>query len=373
MKVLVVGAGFSGATIARQCADAGIKVVVIDKRDHVGGNCHTYRDTDTQILIHAHGPHIFHTNDREVWDFVRRFGKFKRYNHSVFTKFKDQVFSLPVNLQTLNQFWKSSFSPAEAQRKLRHNCRECDATLSFEHAAISAVGPELYNAFFKTYTEKQWGVSATEIPASVFKRLPVRFSYTNNYFNHDIQAMPVEGYTDLIQNMLRHPNIEIELNCRFSESLLSCFSNCFYSGPIDEFFNHNLGKLTYRSLSFEHFRSSGDFQGCAVMNFADSNVKFTRITEHKHFAPWETHDQTIYTKEYPSAHNFSNDPYYPVRLQQDKSLLKKYEEQAEQLSGICFVGRLGTYRYLDMDQTIREALDISDYFINQTTTSRLAS
>ncbi|MEL6678127.1 MAG: UDP-galactopyranose mutase [Pseudomonadota bacterium] len=356
-RILCVGAGFSGAVIAREFAEAGHSALVIDERDHIAGNCHTELDGDTNILIHRYGPHIFHTADDEVWAYVQRFARFMPYVNRVKATVRGRVYSLPINLHTINQFFGTTMGPAEAQAFVHAKAEDIADPQTFEEQALAFVGRELYEAFFRGYTRKQWGVEPTELPASILKRLPLRFTYDDNYFNHPHQGMPEHGYTALIAGILDHPRIEVQLSARF-EDMSDRFDHVFYSGPIDRYFDHRLGRLGYRTLDFAEDRVDGDALGCAVMNHPDEDTPFTRITDHKHFSPWrlgETRGSVIY-REYSRQCEPEDVPYYPVRLVADKALLERYAALAEGEEGVTFVGRLGTYRYLDMDVTIAEAL-----------------
>ncbi|SHH75367.1 UDP-galactopyranose mutase [Ferrimonas marina] len=357
-KLACVGAGFSNAVIARHLAELGHEVVVFEERSHVAGNCHTERDSETGVMVHSYGPHIFHTDDEEVWDYVQRWGTFKPYVNRVKATTQGAVYSLPINLHTINQFFGTTLSPAEARRFLAAKADDSiGEPQSFEEQALRFVGRELYEAFFKGYTLKQWGRSPTELPASILKRLPVRFNYDDNYFSHRFQGIPEEGYTILVERILTHPNIEVRLESRFDPGMASTFDHIFYSGPIDSFFENRFGRLGYRTLDFHRETHDGDYQGCAVMNYGDEAVDYTRITEHKHFAPWESHEKTTVYREVSREHQPGDVPYYPVRLLKEQNALAEYVKLARGSRGVSFVGRLGTYRYLDMDVTIREALD----------------
>ncbi len=360
-----VGAGFSGAVIARELADAGYAVDVIDARSHVAGNCHTERDLESGVLVHRYGPHIFHTDNQRVWDYLNRHTQFMPYTNRVKTTSGGRVYSLPINLLTINQFFGKAFSPAEARAFI-----ESQADLSiedpqtFEEQALRFVGPDLYQAFFKGYTEKQWGCSPTQLPASILKRLPLRFNYDDNYFFHKYQGMPRDGYTAIVEQILDHPKISVRLETSFQRAEAGNYSHVFYSGPIDGYFDYALGRLGYRTLDFREIRAEGDFQGCAVMNYADESIPYTRIAEHKHFSPWEEHDKTICFAEYSRACEQDDIPYYPIRLTDEQAMLRDYIALAEQEQGVSFVGRLGTYRYLDMDVTIAEALAAAESFLD---------
>lgn len=361
MRYCVVGAGLSGAVIARSLGEAGHKVLVVDERSHLGGNCHSARDPETGVMTHVYGPHIFHTSNERVWSYVKRFAEMRPYNHRVVAVAKSAVYSLPLNLMTINQFFKRCMGPAEARAFIASKARKIEAPQNFEEQALALMGEELYEAFFKGYTSKQWGMDPTDLPASVLKRLPARFDYNDSYFAHHYQAIPSDGYTAMAESILRAPNVEVRLNCRF-EDLSENFAHVFYSGPLDRFFGFRLGRLGYRTLDFERMIDRGDYQGAAVINYCDADVPFTRITEHKYFAPWEKDkfDLTLCYREYSRAAGASDIPYYPIRLANEQKLLRSYIELARASEKVSFVGRLGTYRYLDMDVTIEEALIASD-------------
>lgn len=357
MKFLCVGAGFSCAVIARELAQAGHHITVIDQRNHVAGNCHTERDAETNVMVHVYGPHIFHTDNETVWQYLQQFAKFMPYTNRVKAVSGEQVYSLPINLHTINQFYGKTFSPKQAREWIQaQSDQSITEPQTFEEQAMKFVGKDLYQAFFKGYTSKQWGVSPTELPASILKRLPVRFNYDDNYFAHKFQGMPENGYTEIVANILQHDNISVKLNTAFDESMLPEYDHVFWSAPLDAWFKHSLGRLGYRTLDFETLRDEGDFQGNAVINYCDESVPYTRITEHKHFSPWENHEKTICYKEYSRVCEENDIPYYPIRLAKDQALLLQYEALANEAKGVSFVGRLGTYRYLDMDVTIAEAL-----------------
>lgn len=362
--ILIVGAGFSGAVIARELAKNGHKIFVIDSRNHVAGNCYTYRDDITNIMVHKYGPHIFHTDNERVWQYINQFAKMMPYVNRVKAITGDKVYSLPINLHTINQFFDKTLNPAEAKKFIEE---QADMSISnpktFEEQAVRFVGKPLYEAFFKHYTIKQWGTEPNNLPASILKRLPVRFNYNDNYFNHKYQAMPKSGYTDIVEKILDHPNIILKLNTTFKSEMASDYNHVIWSGAIDQFFNHKLGRLGYRTLDFKPFYNEGDVQGNAVINYCDDSKSYTRITEHKHFAPWEEHEKSICYKEYSRKCGENDIPYYPIRLVDDKSLLQEYIKLAGQTKCVTFVGRLGTYRYLDMDVTIKEALETADQLI----------
>ena len=360
MKYAIVGAGFTGSVLARELAEQGHEIFLYDSRAHVAGNCFTERDKETGIIVHKYGPHIFHTDNDDVWSYVRKFGEFLPYINRVKTTTQGAVYSLPINLHTINQYFKKTFSPLEAKRYIEdQGDKSILIPVSFEDQAMKFIGKELYEAFFKGYTIKQWGVSPSELPASILKRLPVRFNYDDNYFNHKYQGMPKDGYTSIVENILDHSSISVFLNEMFDKSTVNNFDHVFYSGPLDGWFDYKFGRLGYRTLDFEKEIMEGDFQGCAVMNYGDEDVPFTRISEHKHFSPWEEHSKTIIFREKSRQSGEDDEPYYPIRLLNDKAKLKVYIDAAKKEQGVSFLGRLGTYRYLDMDVTIKEALDVS--------------
>lgn len=363
--IAIVGAGFSGAVIANQLAQAGYTVEVFESRAHVAGNCYSERDPETGVMVHVYGPHIFHTDNERAWEFVNRYAEFKPYVNRVKAITDGKVFTLPINLLTINQFFNKTMGPAEAQEFLANlGDKTIENPTTFEEQALRFVGRELYEAFFKTYTIKQWGLHPSELPASILKRLPVRFNYDDNYFNHKYQGMPADGYTQLVQNIIDVPGVTVHLNTAFDPANKGDYQHVFYSGPIDAWFKHTEGRLPYRTLDFETFRADGDFQGNAVINYCDDEKRYTRITEHKHFSPWEKHEKTICYAEYSRQCEENDLPYYPIRQNREKAQLELYVNKAKNEENVTFVGRLGTYRYLDMDVTIAEALHTADTFID---------
>jgi len=365
MKHLIVGAGFSGAVLARQLAElAGARTLVIDARPHLAGNCHTERDAETSVMVHRYGPHIFHTSNPKVWDFVRRFGEFGPFVNRVKASIPRGIFSLPINLHTINQFFGLKLDPAQARDFLAGKSDgTIDVPRNFEEQALKFVGRELYEAFFLGYTTKQWGCDPRDLPASILKRLPVRFNYNDNYYESRYQGIPLDGYTEIVRRILDHPLITVKLGVTFEPGMSSEFGHTFFTGPIDQFFGCSEGRLGYRTVEWERAVHAGDFQGNAVINYPDMSVPFTRIHEHKHFAPWESHDQTIAFTEFSKETQAGDIPYYPKRLGADLTLLKKYRSAAESLEGISFLGRLATYRYMDMHHVIAEALDFAESWL----------
>lgn len=366
-RVLVVGAGFSGSVLARRLAESGLRVRIVEARDHIAGNCHTERDSDTGIMIHRYGPHILHTDDADIWAYLSRFAEMVPYTHRVMATAGGQVFTLPVNLHTINQFFGKTFSPDEARdfisgQVVQPSPRDPE---NFETAARASMGPALYEAFFRGYTQKQWGRPVHDIPASVLARLPLRFTYETGYFNHRFQGIPRDGYSDLVGNILDHPGIELSLGTPYTPDMRTGYDHLFWTGTLDGFFDHRLGRLAYRTLDFEEIRAVGDYQGCAVMNYCDAQVRHTRITEHKHFAPWETHEDTVCFREFSREATENDTPFYPVRLAEDHAILARYQHLARATECVTFLGRLGTYRYLDMDQAVSEALKAADTFLDR--------
>jgi len=364
-NILIVGAGFSGAVIGRELAESGFNVKIIDSRSHVAGNCYSERDEKTNVMIHTYGPHIFHTDNKTVWDYVNKYAVMMPYVNRVKARVGERILSLPINLHTINQFFNKTCSPDEAKQLISE---KGDKTIgeakTFEEQALKFVGRELYEAFFKGYTIKQWGMSPAQLPASILKRLPVRFNYDDNYFNHKYQGMPENGYTEIVEKILNHEKITVELNKDFSQEDRSEYQHVFFSGPLDSFYNYQFGRLGYRTLDFEKFSYEGDYQGCAVLNYCDEGVPYTRITEHKYFSPWENHEGSICYKEYSRSCTENDIPYYPIRQMGEMEMLNKYLKLAEEEKNVTFVGRLGTYRYLDMDVTIGEALKTAEVFLD---------
>jgi len=364
-RIVIVGAGFSGAVIAHRLANAGFSVEVYDSRPHVAGNCYTERDPETGVMVHIYGPHIFHTSNQRVWSFIQQFDEFMPFTNRVKALTGDRVFSLPINLLTINQFFSRKFNPGEAERFI-HSIGDSsiDDPQTFEQQALRFVGKELYEAFFKAYTIKQWGTDPSNLPASILKRLPIRFNYDDNYYASMFQGMPKNGYTRIIEGLLNHSNIRVFLDNKVERDSVTDFDHVFYSGPIDGWFNYSEGRLGYRTLDFVAERHDGDYQGNAVINYCDMSAPWTRISEHKHFSPWESHRKTLIFKEYSRACEPQDTPYYPIRLVDEKALLSRYVALARAEPNTTFVGRLGTYRYLDMHVAIAEALDVAEKFLD---------
>lgn len=374
-RFCIVGAGFSGAVIARVLAENGCFADVLDERAHIAGNCHTERDAATGVMVHHYGPHIFHTGDARVWAFVNRFADMRPYRHRVMAVAGGRVFSLPINLLTINQFFGQTLDPAQARAFVAARARKDIAEpANFEEQGLSMVGEELYRTFFHGYTSKQWGFAPSELPASILKRLPLRFNYDDSYFDHPWQAIPAEGYTAMIARILDHPNIRVSLGRAFTPADAGD-DHVVYSGPLDRYFDYAQGRLDYRTLDFERFTATGDHQGAAVVNYCDEAVPFTRVTEHRHFAPWEQENiaGTVLYREYSRACRPADTPYYPIRLARQQKTLDAYLERAKTLDNVTFVGRLGTYRYIDMDVAIKEALETAEGLLTRYSENRTSA
>lgn len=363
-KIAVAGAGFSGAVIAHQLSQAGYHVDVFDTRPHVAGNCYTVRDSRTGVMVHVYGPHIFHTSNEEVWRYVNGFDEFMPYTNRVKANVGGKIYSMPINLHTINQFFGKALSPREAVAFIG---TLADGSITeprtFEQQALRFVGRELYEAFFRGYTRKQWGMDPTELPASILKRLPLRFNYDDNYYSSLYQGIPKNGYTHIVERMLDMPSVTLNLSTTFTREMVNDYGHVFYSGPIDRWFDFTAGRLAYRTLDFESVADVGDYQGNAVINYCDESVPWTRISEHKHFAPWEQHEETLAFREYSRLCGEDDVPYYPIRLVAEMRQLASYVALARRERAVTFVGRLGTYRYLDMHVTIAEALGVAHRYL----------
>ena len=367
-RLLIVGAGFSGAVLAHKLSElmTDCSVDIWEEKSHIAGNCFTERDTQTGIMVHRYGPHIFNTDKKEIWEFMNGFIQLQPFAHRVKAVYNGNVYSLPVNLHTINQFFNKTFSPKEAQRFLESQSdKNIAEPTNFEEQALKFIGYDLYKAFFYGYTKKQWGCEPSELPSAILKRLPVRFNYDDNYYSNPFVAIPIEGYTVFVEKLLNKENINLHLNRKFlpGEDYTS-YDHIFFTGPLDAFFNYKFGRLGYRTVTFEPFYANGDYQGTAVMNYCDESVTYTRITEHKHFAPWEHHEKTICFKEFIKETTESDIPFYPKRLSADKELLTLYRDEEEKLQNVSFLGRLATYRYMDMHHVIDEALNFAEKFKN---------
>lgn len=358
---LVVGAGLFGATFAYEAAKRGKRVKVIEKRDHIAGNIYT-KEVDG-IQVHRYGAHIFHTSNKEVWDYVNQFAEFNRYTNSPVANYKGEMYNLPFNMNTFSQMWGVR-TPAEAMAKINEQRQEMAGKepQNLEEQAISLIGRDIYEKLIKGYTEKQWGQKATELPAFIIRRLPVRLVYDNNYFNDTYQGIPVGGYTQIVEKMLNSDLIDVETGVDFfdkKDEYLKDYPKIVFTGMIDQFFDYQLGELQYRSLRFEtEEKNVGNYQGNAVINYTDAETPYTRIIEHKHFEFGKgDKDKTVITREYPADWHRGDEPYYPINNQRNNELYKQYAKLAsEQANNVIFGGRLGQYRYYNMDQVLHAAL-----------------
>ena len=355
---LIVGAGLFGAVFAHEAALKGKKVKVIEKRNHIAGNIYTREEEGIQV--HEYGAHIFHTSDKEIWDYVNQFAEFNRYTNSPVANYKGEIYNLPFNMNTFNKLW-GVVTPAEAQAKIDEQRAVLNGKTpeNLEEQAISLVGTDIYEKLIKDYTEKQWGKPTTELPAFIIRRLPVRLTYDNNYFNDTYQGIPIGGYTQIVEKMLDHENIDVETNVDFfanKEQYLKDFLKIVFTGMIDEFFDYKLGELEYRSLRFENETlDMENYQGNAVVNYTDAETPYTRIIEHKHFE-FGNQAKTIITKEHSKTWEKGDEPYYPVNNDSNNHLYKSYKKLADEQGNVIFGGRLGHYRYYDMHQVIGAAL-----------------
>ena len=366
---LVVGAGLFGATFAYEAAKRGKRVKVIEKRDHVAGNIYT-REVDG-IQVHQYGAHIFHTSNKKIWDYINQFAEFNRYTNSPVANYKGRMYNLPFNMNTFSEMWGVR-TPDEAMAKINEQRQEMAGKepKNLEEQAISLIGRDIYEKLIKGYTEKQWGQKATELPAFIIRRLPVRLTYDNNYFNDLYQGIPIGGYTQIVEKMLDNQLIDVETGVDFfdhKDDYLANYPKIVFTGMIDQFFNYQLGELQYRSLRFEtEEKSTGNYQGNAVINYTDAETPYTRIIEHKHFEFGKgDKNKTIITREYPADWHRGDEPYYPVNNQKNNELYKRYAQLAEKkANNVIFGGRLGQYRYYNMDQVLHAALIAVDKEFN---------
>ncbi len=366
--LLVVGAGFFGLTIAeRTAAESGKRVLVIDRRPHIGGNAYSEIDPDTGIEVHKYGSHLFHTSTERVWNYANRFTAFTGYRHTVWTRHRGRTYPLPINLGTLCAFFERSFTPAEARALIAEQAAEVDhgRVRNLEDKAISLIGRPLYEAFIRGYTAKQWQTDPRELPPDIISRLPVRYTFDNRYFNDTFEGLPVNGYTRWLTAMADHPLIDVRLGVDFSEIRhhLRADLPVVYTGPLDAYFDFAAGALGWRTLDFEReVLPIGDFQGTSVMNYADADVPFTRIHEFRHFHPERDYpaDRTVIMREFSRAAGRTDEPYYPVNAPVDRAVLGRYRELAAAMPMTLFGGRLGSYQYLDMHMAIASALALYD-------------
>lgn len=351
---LIVGAGLFGAVFAREMTDMGRKCLVIDRRSHIGGNCYT--EWIEGINVHRYGAHIFHTSDREIWQYVNRYAEFNNFVNSPLAVFGDELYNLPFNMNTFSRMWGIR-TPAEAREIIARQIAELDIKQprNLEEQALSLVGRDVYEKLIKGYTEKQWGRKCSELPAFIIKRLPLRFTYDNNYFNDRYQGIPEGGYTPMIERMLSGADVWLDADFSRVRGQVSAEKTVF-CGCIDEYFDYCFGELEYRSVRFEDEVLDGDFQGNAVVNYTSADVPFTRIIEHKHFEHGKQ-EKTVISREYPIEWHRGIEPYYPINDVRNRELYSRYSALAAERGDVIFGGRLGQYRYYDMDKVIRAALD----------------
>ncbi|MBO0451463.1 UDP-galactopyranose mutase [Candidatus Enterococcus murrayae] len=365
---LIVGSGLFGSVFADQMAKNGHRVTVLEKRNHIAGNIYT--EEVNGIQVHKYGAHIFHTSNKKIWDYINQFATFNRFTNTPMAFSKGRLYNLPFNMHTFHSLWGVK-TPEEAKAKIAEQTKDYEERNpnNLEEQALSLVGKDIYEALIKEYTEKQWGKPCTELPAFIIKRLPIRFTFDNNYFNDLYQGIPIGGYTQIVEKMLAHPNIEIELMTDFlgnKKEWLEKFDRVVYTGMIDEFYDYCFGELEYRSLDFVHEQLPyGNYQGNAVVNYIDKDIPYTRIIEHKHFESGNQ-PQTIITKEYPKEWQKGEEPFYPVNDQKNQKIYDKYMSLAKNEPQVVFGGRLGMYRYFDMHQVIEEALNLSSKMLSST-------
>lgn len=357
---VIIGTGFFGSTFARLAAECDLKCLLIDKRNHIGGNCYTEKIEG--INVHKYGPHIFHTNNDEIWDFVKQFSEFNNYQHRIKVNHKNRIYSFPINLMTANQIWGIK-TPSEFDEKInevRQFYRDKKSYDDLEGWALSNVGKDLYEIFIKGYTEKQWNTDPKNLPSFIIKRIPLRNTFDDRYFNDVYQGVPVDGYTNLFENMLDHKNIDVQLNVDFFENkkeILSSGNKIVYTGKIDEFYDYKFGELDYRSLRFESKILKGDYQGCSIVNYTGSDIDYTRTVEHKHFE-FLSSESTVVTWEYPDDYSIGKIPYYPINDEKNNLIYQNYKSiQKNSVDPhIIFGGRLGRYQYMDMHQVVGSAI-----------------
>ena len=356
---LIVGSGLFGSIFAYEAGKKGKQCLVVEKRDHIGGNIYTKEVEGIQV--HQYGAHIFHTSNREVWEYVQQFAEFNRYTNSPVANYKGEIYNLPFNMNTFNKLW-GVVTPAEAKAKIEEQAAayRTEHPANLEEQALNLVGKDIYEKLIKGYTEKQWGHRATELPPEIIKRLPVRYIYDNNYFNDIYQGIPIGGYTAMIEKMLAKAEVRLGVDyLEHKDELDALAEKVVYTGPIDAYYGYQFGELEYRSVSFEtEVLDQPNYQGNAVVNYTEYEVPYTRIIEHKHFV-FGTQDMTVISREYPAAWKKGDEPYYPVNNEKNNMLYHSYEELAKEEKKVIFGGRLGTYKYMDMHHVVAEALRVT--------------
>jgi UDP-galactopyranose mutase len=367
--LVIAGSGFFGLTIAERCADElGLRVLVVERRPHIGGNAYSEPEPETGIEIHRYGAHLFHTSNAQVWEYANRFTAFTGYQHRVFSIYKGRVYPLPINLATICEYFGAAMSPGEARALIAEQAAEVKAgqATNLEQKAVSLIGRPLYEAFIRGYTFKQWQTDPVDLPPEIITRLPVRYTFNNRYFSDTFEGLPADGYTAWLERMAGHPNIEVRLDTDFSGLRADAAGSVpvVYTGALDAYFGYAAGDLGWRTLDFElEVLATGDFQGTPVMNYADADVPFTRIHEFRHFHPerdWYPGDKTVIMREFSRFAGRGDEPYYPINTAADRERLLAYREMAGREPGVLFGGRLGTYKYLDMHMAIGSALTMYD-------------
>jgi UDP-galactopyranose mutase len=367
IDLVVVGSGFFGLTVAERCAtDLGLRVLVIERRPHIGGNAYSEAEPRTGIEVHRYGAHLFHTSNERVWDYANRFTTFTGYQHRVFSVYKGRVYPLPINLGTICEYFGAVMSPDEARALIAGQAAEVapGSAANLEQKAISLIGRPLYEAFIRGYTAKQWQTDPSDLPPEIITRLPVRYTFDNRYFSDTFEGLPTDGYTAWLERMADHPGIEVQVNTEFADLRSGMVGHVpvVYTGPLDAYFGYAAGDLSWRTLDFQlEVLPTGDFQGTPVMNYADDDVPFTRIHEFRHFHPerdWYPDDATVIMREFSRFAVRDDEPYYPINTAADRERLLAYREMADRERGVLFGGRLGTYKYLDMHMAIASALSM---------------
>lgn len=361
IHVAVAGAGLSGAVITRELAESGkFRVSLFDEKQQVAGYCHTFRDEETNVLVHHYGPHIFHTDHEDIWNYINQWGRFEPFINRVKAYTKNGVFPFPINLLTINQFFNKKLTPREARDFLGSlGDQKIKTPHNFEDKILKVLGKDLYENFFYGYVKKLWGQEPSSLSPIAEEESLVRFSYEDRYYDKKFQGIPTCGYTEIVRRIVDHPDIELRMGQKLEPERKREFDHTFWSGPIDAYFKYLHGRLGYKTLKYESFIEAGDYQGNPIIEYCEEDIPFTRVIEHKHLAPWEKHEKSVCSKEYSKVCEEGDVPSYPLHFEQDKNLLKRYVALAEREKKMTFIGRLGTYRYLNMDQAVGESLDLA--------------